>query len=111
MGTMHHHAVVVTGWQKEGVDAAHGLALGLFPWVSPVSPQVVNGYSSFFIPPDGSKEGWEESDHGDEQREAFFNGLKNLEKANLYVNVVEVGFGELGMTARDPLGREEEHRS
>ncbi len=29
----------------------------------------INGYLSFFVAPDGSKEGWSESQNGDEARE------------------------------------------
>lgn len=72
MGYMRHHAIVVTGTDyQEAITKAHTAAAGIFPWISPLSPPTINGYRSFFVPPDGSKEGWEESDVGDAQRDAF----------------------------------------
>lgn len=75
MGYMRHHAIVVTSWDARFIRAAHEEAKRLFSWVSPLSPDKINGYRSFFVPPDGSKEGWEESDLGDLRREAFVQWL------------------------------------
>ena len=44
--------------------------------VSEVVPTRRNGGGSFFIAPDGSQEGWEESDRGDQQRDVFVRWLK-----------------------------------
>ena len=72
MGYMRHHAsIVTTGDYDDALKKAREVAAGIFPWVSPVSPKAISGYRSFFIPPDGSKEGWGESDAGDEQRDRF----------------------------------------
>jgi hypothetical protein len=35
---------------------------------TPIMHSPVNGYKTFFIPPDGSKEGWGPSNDGDEER-------------------------------------------
>lgn len=68
MGYMRHDAIVVTNWNTEAVRLAHSYAerCGLRP--SPVLGPFMNGYASFLIPPDGSKEGWPESDEFDAQR-------------------------------------------
>lgn len=95
MGTIHHHAILVTGWD-ESLDKAYQKAAEIFPWVSPISPEGVNSYRSFFIPPDGSKEGWEDSDKGDARRKAFFKFLGEQER--FFVEVVLVGYGEYGFT-------------
>lgn len=84
MGYMCHHAVLVTSWDRKLTELARNKAIELAPegepWspnvdfkdlVSPIVGSVVNGYSSFFIAPDGSKEGWETSDQGDAWRAAF----------------------------------------
>lgn len=95
MGTIHHHAILVTGWD-ESLDKAHQKAVEIFPWVSGISPEGRNGYRTFFIPPDGSKEGWEDSDKGDVRRKAFFKFLG--EQKRFFVEAVEVGYGECGFT-------------
>ena len=71
MGYMRHDAIVATNWDTESVRAAHAQAkeLGLCP--SSICGPFVNGYSSFMIPPDGSKEGWEESCEFDDRRDAW----------------------------------------
>jgi hypothetical protein len=75
MGYMRHHAIVVTSWKKSLLNEAHQKALQIFKWVSSISPETVNGYQSFFIPPDGSKEGWPDSDEGDSDRKEFIEWL------------------------------------
>ena len=72
---MRHHAIVVSSWSEEDIKRAHSKAQEIFPWVSPISPPMTNGYASFFIPPDGSKEGWERSDFGDGERNQFIDWL------------------------------------
>jgi hypothetical protein len=99
MGTIHHHAIVVTGWD-DSLDKAHKAASEIFRWVSPISPEVTNGYRSFFIPPDGSKEWWNESEEGNTRRLAFMRLLEVNQ--DWYVEAVEVGYGELGYTCRVP---------
>jgi hypothetical protein len=75
MGYMRHHAVLVTSWDNKPIEQAHALAVELArrygmheSVVSPLSAEVVNGYRSFAVFPDGSKEGWEESQLGDAMR-------------------------------------------
>lgn len=75
MGYIVHSAIIVTS-EFPSIVAAHDRAEAIFPWVSCVSPAAVNGSRSFFIPPDGSKEGWPESDEGDQQRAEFIEYLR-----------------------------------
>lgn len=77
MGYMRHHAIVVTSGIGDFIEKAHAKAEYCFPWVSPISPSAINGYQSFFVPPDGSKEGWEDSDLGDVNRKLFFEWLES----------------------------------
>jgi hypothetical protein len=95
MGYMAHNAIIVTSWQEKGTEAAHGLAVGIFPkdQVSPLSDTVTNGYRTFAIFPDGSKEGWEDSNEGDKNRDAFMAALDKFWEKGLWVDVVEVRFG------------------
>src|ERR1035441_1015602 len=79
MGYMRHHAILVTGFGEQ-VVVAHGVAQALFENtrapVSPLTDECVNGYRSFVVHPDGSKEGWEESDAGDKARNQFIDWLR-----------------------------------
>ncbi len=77
MGYIRHHTIVVTSW-GEHIQPAHAKALGLFGLgaVSPIIDSDRNDYRSFFVAPDGSKEGWDESDDGDTRRAAFIDWLR-----------------------------------
>lgn len=88
MGYMRHHAIVVTGC-GERIENAHALAVTFCHTVSGIVDSRVNGERSFFIPPDGSKEGWQDSDDGDRERESFIASLSKL-----YVDWVEVQYGD-----------------
>lgn len=98
MGTIQHHAIIVTGSDYgEGVQRCHAYAKEIFPWVSEISPVAMNGYRSFFIPPDGSKEGWHDSDVGDSRREKF----EAFMTGNRVGWCVEVQYGEIGESIRE----------
>lgn len=76
MGYMRHNAIVVTTYDKERATEAHRVAENLLPGlVTPIVEGWVNGYCSFFVAPDGSKEGWEDSAKGDEARNRFVEWL------------------------------------
>ncbi len=94
MGTIQHHAIIVTGvdyQESTPVADLYAIAKEIFPVVSEILFTRMNGYSSFFIPPDGSKEGWEESDLGDERRELFL-----LQAEESCCETVTISYGELG---------------
>lgn len=91
MGYIKHHAIVATGWDTKRIMPSYGLALSIFgDSVSELVQSPVNGYVSFFIAPDGSKEGWVDSDNGDKNRETFMRMAKELED---YVDIVEIFYG------------------
>ncbi len=72
MGYIRHHAIAVTSGIDELLKKAHDKAKLIFEdRTSEILKGVTNNYNSFFIAPDGSKEGWEESQTGDNQREEF----------------------------------------
>ncbi|MGG3872975.1 hypothetical protein [Brevibacillus laterosporus] len=67
MGTIKHNAIVVTDadYAMDKLELVHKKAQELFSsLVSPIIKSNSNGYQSFFVAPDGSKEGWEESMRG-----------------------------------------------
>jgi hypothetical protein len=76
MGYIRNHAIVVTSTYGDYIQQAHVAAKEIFPWVSEISDTGINGSRSFFIPPDGSKEGWEDSDLGDDRRNRFKEWLR-----------------------------------
>jgi hypothetical protein len=79
MGYIRNHAIVVEASYGDYLERAHEYAKTIFPWVSPISEKAVNGSQSFFIPPDGSKEGWQASDIGDINRATFKKWLREQE--------------------------------
>ena len=95
MGYMSRHAIVVTSWDKRSINTAHQKANKLFEGIlktTEITPEVTNGYRSFLIPPDGSKEGWSTSDLGDKARDKFINWLSS-NKSN-YCQYAEVNFAD-----------------
>lgn len=103
MGRLAHNAIIVTGWKPEKVKEAREKAIYVFSnhfntghsdggiqLVSPIIHSVVNGQSSFFVAPDGSKEGREDSNEGDKARKEFLEWLK---VSNNRCDYIEVLFG------------------
>jgi hypothetical protein len=93
MGYMRHNTIIVTCFTEDYINKAHSKALEIFDdlLVSNVIHSVINGYISFFIAPDGSKEGWSESDEHDTRRNEFIEWLSNAE---VYADWVEVQYGD-----------------
>lgn len=85
MGYIRHHAIIVTGLDFEvttPVEQAHKEARRIFDGIAHVSEisspvDSVNGYITFMVAPDGSKEGWEASDAGDKARAEFLEVLRS----------------------------------
>jgi hypothetical protein len=72
MGYIRHHAIAVTTPISELIEAAHEKAKEIFgETVSEIIRSHINGYYSFFVAPDGSKEGWHDSEEGDNNRDVF----------------------------------------
>lgn len=96
MGYTKHHAIVVTCHSRLLLRNAWKKAKSLCRCVSYVSPPTVNGYQSFIVFPDGSKEGWEESDEGDAGREKLKTYLRscNYQDGSCPFDWVEIQFGD-----------------
>lgn len=100
MGVENNNAVIATTWSKEEVARIKEW-VGLLPKMKSLflfGEEEINGKTTVVMVPDGSKEGWSESDDGDELRNSF---IKELEKADYDDgsnpwDFVEVGFGEFG---------------
>ena len=97
MGYMRHHGMLVTTFDKEKAEAAHQKAREIFTFlVSEIRESVINGYYSFAIFPDGSKEDWDDSDLGDGNR-AFFKAwleTQRHEDRRTSLDWVEVQYGD-----------------
>lgn len=96
MGYMRGHTIVVDSWNAEMIATAQAKATTIFPWVSPLSPPAVNMHQAFFIPPDGSKEGWADSEDGDRRRSDFKQWLReqSYEDGSTALRWVEVQFAD-----------------
>jgi len=108
MGYMRHHAILVTS-DEVLIQKVHAKAREIFcdpfRWsihcntermVSPVMCGVVNDEFSFFIAPDGSKEGWPDSDTGNALRAEFRDYLESLRYADGSSSIkwAEVQYGD-----------------
>lgn len=98
MGWVRHHAIIVTGTYGDWIERAHAKALETFDgrMVSHIVNGVTNDVRSFFVGPDGSKEGWEDSDTTDEKRAVFVEWLRKYayEDDSSPLAWVEVQYGD-----------------
>lgn len=102
MGYMRHHAIVVTGPLSERMVEVHSTVSDITDKhsrscsVTPLTQEATNGYVSFMVAPDGSKEGWSESDNGDRTRDdviSYLNSLRYSDGSTSF-KFVEVQFGD-----------------
>ena len=93
MGYIAHHAIIVTGWDAARVQVASVEAVRIFgeDMVSEILDSPINSYHTFFVAPDGSKEGWPESASADDKRSIFTQWIR--EHHELYLDVVEIRYG------------------
>jgi len=90
MGNHLHHAIIVTSSDRADLDRAHRHAVETMgSLVGPIIDGSINDYGSFLVAPDGSKEGWNESNQRDVERGALCALLGKL----WGVDWVQVAFG------------------
>jgi hypothetical protein len=108
MGYTRHHAIVVTSFDDELLKSARNKALEIYganhdpidgnfsKLVSEPIVGITNGFVSFFIAPDGSKEGWDTSDQSDACRSKFINWMnaQRFDDGSTVLDFVEVQFGD-----------------
>lgn len=106
MGYMVHHMIVVTSYHLELVQRAHArareifcvprMAAGKHMQVTDILTSPVNHYYTFFVPPDGSKEGWSDSEDGDARRALFITWLnaQRFEDGSTSLKWAEVQYGD-----------------
>lgn len=93
MGRIRHSAIVVTGSEMSDAVAAHKVAADLGLIVTPVVPGTNNGYASFLICPDGSKESWDTSIANDKARYEWVKWAGQPYPDKPYIDWVYVDFG------------------
>lgn len=103
MSHVRHHYLIVTTYCEDKATAAlmQANACGLQTTELLLSP--VNNYWTFFVGPDGSKEGWEDSEAGNQRRAAFCEwvGSQMYEDGSNSLQVLLVHDGE-GEPEDDP---------
>lgn len=101
MGYVRHNAIVVTSYDESLLNAAAQKAHDLGMIFMGPSAEGVNCYRSLLVCPDGSKEGWHDSDDGDERRKAFREWLDNrrFSDGSSCLEWVEVAYGNDGPEA------------
>lgn len=78
MGYMRHDAIVVTSWDSEAIEEAATKARELGLEVLGPSPASINNTRTMLVCPDGSKEGWDDSNAFDAKREAYVEYLNSV---------------------------------
>lgn len=91
MGYIRHDAIVVSGWCERRTQKAHEKAVEIGLLVTPIVISKVNAQRSFLIAPDGSKEGWPDSESGDAQRAEWIEWAKK--EPELWIDWAHVNFG------------------
>ena len=93
MGYIKHDAIIVTTWDEKYLSPAMDKAIELGLPCSGVTESKINGYVSFLIAPDGSKEGWGNSDAGNIARENWKSWAKEQTRKNdLWIEWVHVSY-------------------
>ena len=92
MGYIRHEAIIVTAFDKEYTQKAKDFAKKLGLHTTNIV-ETINGYSSFLIAPDGSKEGWEESDKHERARKEFCEWSDNQYRESVYLDYAYISFG------------------
>ncbi len=81
MGYMKHHGMAITSDNKELLLKVRNEAIHIFGndnLLTDIVSSPLGGYSSFFVAPDGSYEGYEESDLGNRHRALLLTYINTL---------------------------------
>lgn len=107
MRNIRHHALIVTCNDRKIIESIRAKALELYKihmeasngphLVSEIKESIVNHYHSFFIIPDGSKEGYDASDDSDVIREKLIEFIQPILVSEEY----HLSYGEISYGADD----------
>lgn len=100
MGITRHNAIIVTSYKSSAIDRALAKARDLRMTVLGPSEPVVNGYVTMLVCPDGSNEGWGDSNLGNSKRAAFIDWMKahEFEDGSSSLDWIEVEYAGSGDT-------------
>lgn len=95
MGYIKHHAIIVTTWSPERMKTLTDYLDGTTARYSAQDKASTNGYLSAILFPDGSKEGWTDSDIDDDIRDELVGWLKSQchEDGSSWFEWAEFGYG------------------
>lgn len=93
MGYTVHDAIVVTAFKAEHAERAREKAVSLGLRTSALVISAMNSWHSFFIAPDGSKEGWPDSDMFDKLRSEWVAWARDAHKEDVWLHFVAVRYG------------------
>lgn len=105
MGVVNHNAVIATIEDYPALDSHYAVVIEWISSLTHTEQQLflvgrgwVNGSRTIVLIPDGSKEGWAESDRGNDLRKRFIERLRedDFEDGSCPWRYVEIGFGEFG---------------
>ncbi len=98
MGYMRHHAILVTSWDSQKLREARNFAVTITGerLVTRIIDGLVNSQATFVVVPDGSKEGWAESDNGDQWRAHIISWIQNqrYDNGSNVLSWAEVQYGD-----------------
>jgi len=79
----------------------------MFDEISDIMMSATNEYYTFFVPPDGSKEGWPESDAGDKSRSAFMDWCDSqaYEDGSNSITAYDIRYGDSYSHKNDGIER------
>lgn len=90
MGYIKHDAIVFTAWCEEKAIPVRDKAVEFGLQVTEFVTSNVNAYVTFVVTPDGSKEGWDTSNEGNEARENLLSWVK---ENKIFIDWVHVSYG------------------
>lgn len=117
MGTFRHHTIVVIGQDMPDTHHAREKCIDILKrntndskraamLVSYTCESITNQFYSFFIAPDGSKEGWDISDQCDNARKEIVEYLKKQRDKGICF--IEIAFGGHNGVSAEILNQHEE---
>lgn len=95
MGYIKHDGIIVTSGDRKDAEVAAGKATALGLQCTSIVESRTNGYASFLIIPDGSKEGWEASEEAEKARSLWKAWAEKdaVVKDHVFVDYAHVRFG------------------
>jgi hypothetical protein len=95
MGYIAHNAIIVSTFDRDMIELARSEATRIGLLVTDAHTHKINGDFTFLVIPDGSKEGWPESDEGDRMRAMFWDWMaaQVYEDGSNVLDAVEIRYG------------------